>query len=218
MKSQSFKLFFVLIVSLLIFACKDNSVTPLEEVSTSATIADYAVMDGADIVTDLSDATTTTDHKWGDNVPSKPGDKFRKHRHKRLIVGRILKDLELTDEQKEQVKTIFDQHKEVAMAIHESFKSQVQDILDSAKTKREEIKLKVDAGDITKEEARELIKQLNEETRTQIEATEAFLTAQAELCILKKQLLDDVASVLTGDQLTKYNEWRDTLEDDCLNS
>lgn len=219
MRLHKVKLSILLTLLLLVFvACEDNSVGVEENSEQLAAVTEYSVMDGADVVEDLTPATTMQDMKWGGNMPEEGKPRFLKERPARMYLGRILKALELSDDQKETLKPVFENHRSLARAVHENFKTEVQPILEEAKTERQAVVTSMKAGEITKAEAAELIRIINEETRAKIEDTEAFANASAELCELKKSLIDDIAAVLNEDQLVKWNEWIADSEDDCLNS
>lgn len=210
-------LFLSFLTALIFIGCEDNSVDVGENSEQLISATDYALMDEAEIMTDLGEATTTQNMEWGANVPQDSKRKFLKPRPKRIYFGKILRELELSDEQHTQIKSLIEGHRTAAKSIHEDFKLQVQDIIDSAKAERDEIVEKMKAEEITKEEARELLKVLNEETKAEIESTEAYLNAKAELCVLKKELVEEITLILTEEQKTEWNNWLDNLEDDCLN-
>lgn len=210
--------FVSIIVSLLFVACSDNSVGVDENLNLDPELIQYSVMDAGDVVADLSDASTTQIMKWGDNVPKDRKGKFRKHRPGRLHLGQIFRELELTDNQKDQLKQILENHHSSAKEIHEDFKPKIQEILDQARAERQAILDRVKAGEITRDEAKDLIRQLNEDTRTQIENTDGFAEMKAELCDLKKILVADITGILSESQLVQWNDWLANLQDECLNS
>jgi len=218
-KLNKVKISILLTILVLIFvACEDNSVGVKENIQKQGDVIDYSVMDAEDAVEDLGEATESENMKWGKNVPTNFKKKFLKKRVARMHLGKILKDLELSDEQNKKLKTIFENHYSLAKAVHEDFKSKVKSIIDKAKASRKVIIDKLKTGEMTKEEAKKELKILSKETKKKIQATDAFTAVKAELCILKKKLVNNIAAILTEKQLVKWNEWLSNYKGNCLNS
>ena len=92
----------------------------------------------------------------------------------------------------------FEQFREAAREIMEGKKDQVIAIRDA-----------VISGDITREEAHEQLKALNEAVREEVENCEACLEAKEAICECNDNLFDKIITELglTEDQLQLWNEW-----------
>ncbi|MBM4176702.1 MAG: hypothetical protein FJ213_11110 [Ignavibacteria bacterium] len=178
---------------------------------------DYAVFDFEDSMDGLVDASVDIPMSYSD--PFDKGKDFRKDwspgksgRH----LFYILKKLNLSDDQLLQVKNYLIAHKECVTEPHRAFKAAVAPYIHAANEKRREILAKVKSGEITREQAKGLIKQLNIRTKELIQADPDVQAAQAAICRCKITLLNNIGSILTERQLVIWNEWIDGLRGPCF--
>lgn len=115
---------------------------------------------------------------------------------------RLLASLNLTPDQKVQVERLLAAHKDCATAALEALKTAERAILDRAKAAREEIKASVEAGTITRDEARQKVRDLNKATREAIKNLPEREAARAALKECDDRFLTALRGILTEQQIT----------------
>lgn len=113
---------------------------------------------------------------------------------------RLLGSLNLTPDQKAQVERMLAAHKDCATAALEALKTAERAILDRAKAAREEIKASVEAGTITREEARQKMRDLNKATREAIKNLPEREAARTALKACDDAFLARLGSILDEKQ------------------
>jgi polyhydroxyalkanoate synthesis regulator phasin len=113
---------------------------------------------------------------------------------------RLLASLNLTPDQKVQVERLLAAHKDCATAALEALKTAERAILDRAKAAREEIKASVEAGTITRDEARQKVRDLNKATREAIKNLPEREAARAALKACDDAFLARLSSILDEKQ------------------
>jgi hypothetical protein len=134
---------------------------------------------------------------------------FTKH------LGRVLRGLNITPDQLTSIKGF-------AKTFHDSMKVYVKqfynankDTIANAKIKRKAIVDSVKSGLITRIKAIADIKVLNQETRSKIANNSASLAIKAEMCADRTTFFRNIASILTADQLTKWNQKIAQIKSPC---
>lgn len=155
------------------------------------------------------------DIRFCDNTSMYNMKQFRERRQF-MPMARILRALQLTDEQKEQVKGfMFDFrlcHKDAMLALRESEK----EILAPFNLRREAVLTAYKNGEITREEAAAQLKVIAQEAREALQNNPARLTACEAMKECRRQLLANIEGILTPDQLVKWIDWVSKLPDiDC---
>lgn len=183
--------------------------------------AQFVVLDYTDFNNGVVDATIDSDMTFDNSLLNytfltmtddfKPGSPFMKgipwllefdySRH----FGGILHSLNLSDSQKNSVmgfvKTYHDSIKSLARQFYNANKG----LIAAADTQRKAIVDSVKNGKLTRAQAIVKIEALNKNTKTQIENSSASLAIKSEICQTRKTLFDNIASILTSDQLTIWN-------------
>lgn len=131
-------------------------------------------------------------------------------------LGRILRELTLTDTQKVRVRDLMDAHRECIQEPLQAFREANQAILDSANVQRRAIKDSVRAGLLTREEAKGKLEALSNSTRAAILANPNSAAPIADMCACKQTLLDAIAAILDETQLAAWNEWVGGLNGICF--
>lgn len=150
----------------------------------------------------------------GDKKP--PMDKRKKDRKPIKDRGNGGIDLGLTDEQKaaieqarEDYKLCSEEYRAIIGEIHRS-------VFEAANAQRQNIMTRLRAGEITKEEARELMTALRESTKAELEANADFQAAVEAMKICQENLKAAMDSILTDEQkalLLERAENRKNLRD-----
>ncbi|KAF0149257.1 MAG: hypothetical protein FD143_2769 [Ignavibacteria bacterium] len=120
-------------------------------------------------------------------------------------LGGIFKRLKLTDDQKSEVDVLVKTYHEAMKPLVKEFAEANKTIIESANAKRKELAEKVKAGTLTKEEAAEEIKKLNQRVRNAIETNPATVEVKRKMCAVRKTLLDGVRNILDSDQKIKWD-------------
>lgn len=134
-------------------------------------------------------------------------------RHPFRMFGQIFREMEMTQEQMEALRPFFEDHiactRELLMALRES----EREILEAAREERAAILAQLRNEEITREEARELLQALNLETRTALQENPLREETRLALKDCRDALLENIASVLTEEQLILWEEWLAQFED-----
>lgn len=181
----------------------------------------YAVIDYSDMESSIEDATLENDMMMSETMQNysfmNAGSEFSQG-HPYLLrafwlkrydftkhLGRLLYSLQLTEEQKSSVSGFFrnyhDSMKEIALRFYQINK----DVIKEANAGRKAIVEEYQSGLITRETALDRLKTLNAETRAKIFSNPANASIKDDICAVKTQLLGRIESVLSSDQLVKWN-------------
>ncbi|MCX7909507.1 MAG: hypothetical protein N2560_08335 [Ignavibacteria bacterium] len=121
-------------------------------------------------------------------------------------LGRILKQLNLTDEQKTQVREFISQYrdcvKNALMALRESEKT----IIEGANQARQNVMEQLKNGEIDKETARQLLKQINERTREALMNNPVREQVLQQLKECWETLIANIKSILDDNQKALFEE------------
>lgn len=122
----------------------------------------------------------------------------------------IFRQLNLTAEQKTQLKALLVSHKECVKSSREAFLVANEEALTTAKTAREYIVNELKAGNITREEANEAIKEINKTLKEAIKnnTENEDIKLSIENCL--KSLDESIEAILTQEQLEKWTKFKDT--------
>lgn len=205
-----------LMVPVILNGCKEEKGINEPNMNEFASQA-YAVYDIQDamagIVDPSLDKTAGFEENFGDG--KKFRNDFSEGRHGRHLF-RILHRLNLSDDQKTAVRGYMNEFKTSMQAPVLAFREAVQPYLQAANEQRRVILLQLQNGEITREEARVLLQALAQQTRELINADPAVIAAREDMCECKIGLLDDIATILTAQQLEIWNQWLATLQGPCF--
>ncbi|NJD21908.1 MAG: hypothetical protein FIA82_04475 [Melioribacter sp.] len=130
-------------------------------------------------------------------------------------LGLFFKRLNLSDDQKIQLRNLMTKFHDDMKPLVQQFRDANADIIKAANEARKLIVEDLKAGTITRQEAAEKLKALNEETRDKIKNNPATQTIKESMCALRTTLFNDIASILTPDQLTKWNDFSSKIPNPC---
>ncbi len=141
----------------------------------------------------------------------RPHDRGPKDHLHHVSYSRIIRALELTDEQTESVKLCFEDLRECVSSANTRYVAAVKEQTEELRNAVERLRTAVDNGDMTPEEAREVLKGLVDDYRASVkELTEAYREA-VKAC--HEAFEACVESILTPEQLEIWNEWKASRED-----
>ncbi len=158
-------------------------------------------------VDDMKMTGASDDRKGGrpDDKGMKPGRPGKGPEFFNL--GRVLKALQLTDEQKTQVEGFMQAHKLCVEENRLLLRNAQMDIIKAANTQRLAIIADLKAGTITREEAMAQLKALNEATRTAIQNDPTIQAALAAIKACEETFITAIKGILTPEQLTKFETY-----------
>jgi hypothetical protein len=183
--------------------------------------AQFTVLDYTDFNNGINDATLDSDMAFDNSLLNytflnmvddfTPGAPFMKgipwleefnySRH----YGGLLRSLNLTEAQNKSIAGFVTTYHDSIKSLAKQFYNANKNIVAAADTQRRLIADSVKSGKLTREQAFLKIKTLNQNTRTQIQNNPASLVIKADICQTRKTLFDNIASILTPDQLTIWN-------------
>lgn len=187
-------------------ACSDANVSPVVEESFNDAGSSYALL-AAPLRFD--DATIENEAKERPNPNVDPkGRKPLPHPFARLI-----KALNLTEEQQAQVRQFLAEHDTCvknALAMHHE---QMRAIIARAKAAREEVIAAYKAGEITREEAKEKINAINQAAREALKNSTDREQIKEILKGCDDKFLRQLASILTDEQMAILKRWMEGHKD-----
>jgi len=122
-------------------------------------------------------------------------------------IGVLLRMLELDSAQREQVKIFAQELEDCIKEYRQMLREAQRAIIENANAQRRQIIEQLKAGEITREQAMQALKQLREETRTAMETNEDIAIARQGLKDCHDAFLENVKSILTTEQLEIWNKY-----------
>ena len=214
----------ILFFFLLLIGCSENQElinNPTDDYSVSG---DYYVLGIEDAMSSIEDATLENDMGFGNNFgskdfPPKGGFRPRGHGHhggfnggfkgKGLHLGKIFYQLDLSEDQRGTLKTLMVGNRECLTEPFEQFREAAKEIMERKKEQLKAIRDEVKAGNLTRIEAHEELKLINEAVREEIENCEACIEAREAICACNTALFESIGTDLnlTDEQLEEWNDW-----------
>lgn len=150
--------------------------------------------------------TPEEDNYLESRPPQRPGE-ARPPRHPFQVFGPVFRAMEMSQDQLQSLRPYFEEHngcvRELLIALRES----EREILLAARQERAAILAQLRNEEITREEARELLQALNLETRTALRENPLREETRLALIACRETLLENIASILTEEQLEIWEEW-----------
>ncbi len=223
MNKNSFWKISISIIILVFFGCQEKSGIVDQESSSLDKTGDYYVLNFEDGMNAIEDATLDKNMNFNPDFDGKDFYFDRRHEHrtgfrgKGLRLGIIFSQLDLTEEQKESINTIFEDNRECVAVPFEQFREAAKVIMDSSRVKIDAIRDSVHAGELTRIEARLKIKKINEFTRSIIENNEVCIQAKEEICNCNQIMMENIELLLDENQLLIWREWLSKFPKPCEN-
>ena len=140
------------------------------------------------------------------------GTGFGKH------LGSVFRDLDLTEDQRTQLHDLMTAHRTCVQEPLQAFRDANQDAIAAANEQRQAIKDAVESGEITRDEAREQLRALSENTREAIRNNPDNESFREALCACKLAHFDNVRAILDETQQVTWDAWVGSLEGECFGS
>lgn len=140
----------------------------------------------------------------------KPDDRRGDNRRGPAVVhpfGRLLNALNLTEEQRTQVAELLRKHKACADEALAIMKQNNQAIMEKARAARAEILAQVEAGTMTREDARAAIRALNERVRNALRNNDLRERVREMLKSCDAEFLRALRQILTEEQVVIFDRW-----------
>ncbi|MCG8606604.1 hypothetical protein MJD09_16675 [bacterium] len=128
----------------------------------------------------------------------------------------VLRELNLSEEQKLQLRELMSGQRECIQEPLQAFRDANQEIIDAANVERQTIIDSYRNGEITREEAKDLLEALNETTREAILANPESEAPIQAMCDCKLSLFDNVHAILDETQQAAWDEWVAGLDSGCF--
>lgn len=129
-----------------------------------------------------------------------------------LPLGQILRQLKLTPEQVEEVKAIMLIHRDCVREARIAFHHALQAFFEEAAAARQEVKAKVDAGEMTPEDARVAIRAINEELRAKVNQSGEIEKLQIALKDCTENMLRAIRGKLSDEQKARFDKWVELMK------
>lgn len=160
----------------------------------------------------LQDATLDNDFILEDCQPMRPdlGDSKEGKQpkfNKRVILFRVFNEMNLSDEQKQAIRLLMTNHILCEMEWFKMLQEARKPIMEAARLERAAIMEQAKAGEITRKEASELIRQLNIRVRAAIAALEVNEEVREGLLLCKEEFFAAIAELLTEEQLVIWERF-----------
>ena len=178
----------------------------------------FAIVDSEDAFTNFEEATF--DREMAMESVFHHGNFVRHHMHSRgpgSHLAPVLFRLGLDMDQLRQLRAIIIEHRGSAREAFEGLRDANLALIEQANVERRTILDAYKADEITREEAEQQMRALNERTREAIRnnpANEEFLQ---QICDNRLDLFEAIRAILTGDQVAEWDNWVAGLTNDCIN-
>jgi hypothetical protein len=200
-------------------ACSQGGETTTQSATPSSVLGeDFAVVDPEDAFANIEDATLDQEMAMR-SVFSDPEQFRRHHRHPGHIgchLGFILMHLGLDEGQRLEIREAVMMHRREIRSILERLREVNADLIAAANAKRREIIAAYQAGDITREEAKQQLYELSVRTREAIRNNPDNEPIFKALCDVRIALFEKIRSILNDEQREKWDTWTGGLTGECL--
>jgi hypothetical protein len=223
---------FLLLCSVLLLigmvACNTRNPTDNQVSDVDLASGEFAIFEVADAMDAIEDATIETAMRFGPSFSNgsifRNGSQFgrRGPRALRLLSGNhlreILRELNPSEEQKSQLRELMSGQRDCIQEPLQAFRDANQELLDAANTERQTIMDSYRNGEITREEAKDLLKALSETTREAILVNSESEAPMQAMCDCKLALFENVRAMLDETQQASWDEWAAGLDSGCFAS
>lgn len=209
-------LFAILMVSLMfsVSSCTKNPTDPIET-GTYEEVFDF--VSAGDYVEDISIQGVSLENPMALENEVTPAlveeGRLFGGREPQFTFRFIFKQLQLTEEQLALVKVVMTDHRDCEKAARIAFHTAIAEIIADANVQRQTIIQQVKDSAITREEARELLRALNEETKANIEESGAVEELQAALKDCTETMIASMHEILDDNQDIIFDRWLEMMKD-----
>lgn len=144
------------------------------------------------------------------------GEDDRKHPKRGFFLGKIFREMEVTPEQMQGMREIFEDHKDCIMAANLVYRESVKTLMEPFHERRVEILDGLKDGTYTREEARAELRINFENARQALADDDSRADYLAAKCDCLKEFLANIRETLTDEQKVIWDEWYNNLEGPCF--
>ena len=203
----------VLALSMMQSCSSDNSVSSTDDNGIQA----YNVYDYNFSSFDMQEASLDGDMGLDDCQPMRPEfdgtrDKMPPHAKARVFLGRVFREMNLTEEQRAEIRTLMQAHILCEMQWFRKLQAARQEILKTLNAERRAIMEKVKSGDLTRREAEPLIRELNAKAMEMLKNLPINEEAREGIILCREEFLVAVGGLLDEDQLVIWNSFLEKIK------
>lgn len=206
-------------------ACDNsNNITP-EPAALDEMSSQFAVYEFDDEMAAIQEATLDQDMQLSADPPMDHGAlnarrgnaSFQAQRKfPGMHLGRILRTLNLTEDQVTQVRAFLQDYRTCIKEPIQLFREANREIIQNANQERRQIRQAFQNGELTRDEAKAKLQELNERTRQALQQSAENLGIPQAICDCKLALLENIGGILDADQKAAWDEWIAGLTGRCF--
>lgn len=215
---------------IVIWRCsQSNEVEPVK--STNFDSPQFIIIDNNDVLNGIEDATLSSEMKFSNslfnfgilsltnnlnaNDPVIRGIPWLANFDFTKQFGLIFRRLDLTEAQVTDIRALMKTYHESLKPLLKEFQDANKEIVKAANEKRKVIMDDLKNGVITRQQANEKFRILNNETKQQIKNNPASIRITNQICQLNKKLMDDIKALLTSEQVVKWDQMTKRIQFPC---
>lgn len=194
--------------------CTETSTTSPEDDGLALYSSSTESSDGLLLPMNVEDATldnammvSSNANDFCDNAGGEVRDNGRDRKPHPGPFDRLLRALKLTTEQQAQVREFLAAHKECVSSAMQVMREATSEIIEGANAARQEVLAKLQAGEITREEARAAIREINQRAREAIKNSDVVARVREMLKSCDEEFIAKLKQILTEDQLALLDRW-----------
>lgn len=170
-------------------------------------VGDDAVVESMALMSYEVDPVEVTEPDMSNEVMAKPKAEKGKH----IALSQIFKKLNLSADQKAQLKVFQDEHRECVRLAMQTLRETEREIIQTANEQRKAIMQQVKDSIITKEVAKVQLQELAAATRSELRNNPARAIAEAVLLECRNTFISNITAILTEEQLVKWNQFLERM-------
>ncbi len=230
MKKHKSLVLLITLIAIFTWGCsQSNEVEPVQPSSFDS--PQFIMIDNNDILNGIEDATLTTDMKFSNslfnfgilsltnnlnaNDPVIRGIPWLANFDFTKQLGLIFRRLDLTEAQVTDIRALMKTYHESLRPLLVAFQDANKEIVKAANEKRKAIMEDLRNGVITRQQANEKLRILNNETKQKIKDNPASIRITNQICQLNKKLMEDIKALLTSEQVVKWDQMTKRIQFPC---
>ncbi len=230
MKKHKSLVLLITLIAIFTWGCsQSNEVEPVQPSSFDS--PQFIMIDNNDILNGIEDATLTTDMKFSNslfnfgilsltnnlnaNDPVIRGIPWLANFDFTKQLGLIFRRLDLTEAQVTDIRALMKTYHESLRPLLVAFQDANKEIVKAANEKRKAIMEDLKNGVITRQQANEKLRILNNETKQKIKDNPASIRITNQICQLNKKLMEDIKALLTSEQVVKWDQMTKRIQFPC---
>jgi len=180
----------------------------------------FALVDAEDAFANFEEGTLDREISMKPVFHHGDGEFFRHHMHPGgpgSHLAPVLFRVGLDMDQLRQLRMIIMEHRSSIREAFEGLRDANMELIERANIERRAIIAAYKAEEITREEAEQRMRTLNERTRVAIRTNPANEEFLQRICDSRLDLFEDIRSMLSGTQVVEWDDWVAGLSNDCIN-